>query len=310
MTGRILKSARIFCFAKVGLIIKVALILLLIIFTPCSLAADVVKLPSPLTKGQKYSDYKHQVLKRALELTIAEFGPYEIQVSQLQMKSKRVLLAMQRGDVVNVASLAANDSWDQMALPIRVPVRGGMLSYRLLLVNDDDVAKFANIDTADQLRQLTAGTQDHWTVTTLLKDDNFKHVSANNFDGMFDMLSSRRLDYIPRAIYEVFEELHELTEENSSIVVEPSVVMLTPMVSYFYVSPKEKRLAKRLTAGMKRLSDSGELKQIFADYYAQDIRYARLNERKVVELKGDYFESQLPYFSDHMLWPIDSFLAP
>ncbi|MBW8192932.1 hypothetical protein K0504_18005 [Neiella marina] len=299
--------AKIFLRRKQGFIIKALLILLSIVFATCSFAEDVVKLSAPLTKGQKYVQYKRQVLERALELSTPEFGPYVIHVSDLQMKSRRALLAMQSGDMVNVASLAANKKWDQLATPIRVPVRGGMVSYRLLLVNKEDLFRFGKIHRAQELRELTAGTQDHWTVTTLLKADNFKHISANNFDGMFSMLSNRRLDYIPRAIYEIFEEYQALAAEKSSIVIEPSIAMFIPMVSYFYVTPTEKRLAQRLDLGMKRLANSGELKEIFTDYFGQDIVKANFEHRTIIEVQDNYFLSQLPYFTSNMLWSIDSF---
>ncbi|MBW8191897.1 hypothetical protein K0504_12695 [Neiella marina] len=282
------------------------LFVLLLSWSAMSFSADIVRLSSP-SYGKKSTDHKLHVLKRALELTEDEFGEYQIELSHLSMKPHRALAALQGGETINVSVFAAGAKRDKQATPIRVPIRGGMLSYRLLLVNQNSLQEFQHIKTARALRRLTAGLQNDWTTTAVLKADNFNGTAVHNLKGVFEMLRSERVDYIPRAIYEIYDEYQALSQVNDAIAIEPSITLFIPMVSYVYVSPAKPRLARRLEKGLQKLSDSGELKQIFSDYYQPEFSRLKLDNRVLIKVHDDYFESQLPELSDNMLWSLESF---
>ncbi len=103
------------------------------------------------------------------------------------------------------------------------------------------------------------------------------------------MLNRHRFDYIPRGVYEIYDELNSRQAMLKDIVVEPTIVLHIPTSSYVYVSLTEPLLAKLIESGVHKLLASGELKEILNKYYANDIKRANLSERKIFEIENPYY---------------------
>lgn len=265
--------------------------MVLMLFSCSIFALDDVKLYSP-SWGAKSTQYKHTVLKRALEVTRAEYGPYSTKITDIDIKPKRLIALMQTSAMVNAAVFAAEELWDNSATAIRVPIRGGSLSYRLLLVNKNNLDKFASVTNLSELKALTPGLVNDWSTTTVMEDASFQVVKSQHFEGLFSMLESGRIDYVPRAIYEIYDELENRQNKFPDIVIEPTLALMIPMVSYVYVAPSEKRLAERLNKGLHQLHETGELKKIFDDFYAQEFNRATLDSRRLIKIDSEYFNQQ------------------
>ncbi|MBW8189400.1 transporter substrate-binding domain-containing protein [Neiella marina] len=280
--------------------VRTSLVILLLVLAKPAFCADVLKLVSPSAGSGKSQDYKHELLTRAMVLSEPEFGDFIVEKRRIDMKPKRALTLMQTGELMNVAVIAANDDWSQETLPVHVPVRGGTLSYRLLLINEQDLPAFANVNNVHQLKQLTAGLQDDWLTTKSFESAGLTLMTSHNFEGLFSMLQSKRVDYVPRAIYEIYDELDRRQVRYPDMVIEPTLLLHVPMVSFAYVSPQYPRLNKRLSLGLTRLADSGELMRIFNKYYAEEFARAQLKSRKVIDVSSDFFENPTSFEAAHV----------
>lgn len=269
------------------------------LFINHALATDIIKTVTPSSGGGKSTAYKNEILLNTLKLTEPEYGAFIIKNTVIDMKPKRAINSMKTGELINVAFIAANEEWDKNTISIKTPIRGGTLSYRLLLVNKVELNKFANISTLVELNTLTAGLQNDWSTTKIFKRNGIEMSTSQNFEGLFLMLNSQRVDYIPRAIYEIYDELHMRKSTLENVVIEPTLALRVPMVSYAYVSPQEPRIANRLTLGLSKLTESGELKKIFNKYYAEDIKRANLKERKIIDIENLYFNKNPPLTSEN-----------
>ena len=234
-----------------------------------SYSVDVVKLQSQQMSENK-SAHNTEVIRRALEITEAEYGPFKLEIVNLTMSS-------------------ASELWDKHNIAIRLPVRQGLLSYRLLLVNKADLPMFEKINSLKELNNFTAGLHKGWLTTEIFKLNNLSVTETGHFEGLFLMLNRRRFDYIPRGIYEIYDELNARQTMLRDIVVEPTIALYIPTSSYVYLSPEDTRLAKRIDTGVRKLITSGELKAIVKKYYANDINRANLNGRKIFEIENPYF---------------------
>lgn len=252
-------------------------------------ALDVVKTVTPLSGGGKSTAYKEEILLRALKLTQPDYGDFIIQNTSIDMKPTRAMDCIQEGELINVAIIAANKNWDKNTLAIKKPIRGGTLSYRLLLINKNDVSQFSKVNTLEELNHFTAGLQNDWSTTKLFETTHSPLVKSQNFEGLFLMLNNHRIDYIPRAIYEVFDELSERQSKIENVVIAPNIALYAPMVSYFYVSPKTPLLAKRIELGLQKMVENGDLKSIFNRYYSEEITKAQLKGRTIIEIDNPYF---------------------
>jgi hypothetical protein len=255
-------------------------------------AVDHIKMHSPAVGEDKRAMHKDEVLRRALEISEKNFGSFTLDFVNIELPTARALHVIKTGKLINVFIAAANDDWDNIATPIKIPVRFGQLSYRLLLVNKNNLDKFKAIDSLSDLKELTAGSQKGWALNEVLKDTDIKVVTGSNFEGLFLMLNNERFDFFPRAIYEAYNELENRKNILNNIVVEPTLALYIPTVSYVYVSNEAPQIARRLEYGLEQMVKNGELKTLFNKYYKEDIIRANLQNRKIIRIENSYFSKQ------------------
>lgn len=262
----------------------IAIIVGLLLSVSDCFALDTAKVLKPKVEMDKRELHKNEVIIRSLEITETEFGPFVIETTDVDMNPRRGLASIKDGKLINVGIVPHNKKWDESTIAIKVPVRQGLLSYRLLLVNQQDLFKFKDIKDINDLRKLTAGLQQNWSTTRTFRELEMNMITGHSFEGLFLMLKKQRFDYIPRAVYEIYDELNNRKALLDNIVVEPNLALYMPKPSYVYVSPKEPRLAKRIESGLTEMVKNGELKRIFNKYYAKDIAKANLAQRRLIHV--------------------------
>ena len=269
-----------------------------------SLGENVVRIVSKQSDKDQRGDYKVTLLNALLGHTTAEFGSYRIENVE-PITRKRGFVEMLEGRLVNLYFAPADQQWEDNLLPIRIPIRKGLLNYRLLLIDKGDIETFAAIRTADDLRRLEVGLRAGWTTTKVMKALDFQIVTAPSYDSVFRMLAHRRFSFIPRGVNEIFGEVEARRDEAPNIVIEPSLALFMPMPVYIYVSPKEPRLAQRIEAGFRIIRENGEFDRLFEEFFASQIAQADLDRRRIVQIGNPLLSEETP-FDDPGLW----FYAP
>jgi ABC-type amino acid transport substrate-binding protein len=279
----------------------ITLFILTMNISPRSFAADTVRILKPPVEQEKRTLHKQEVILRALQVTEPEFGPFSINSFTVDMTPDRALQYIEEGKIINTFIVPKIQEWEAFATPIKIPIRLGLLSYRLLLIHQEKLSLFKEVKTFEQLSQLTAGLQADWLTTEVFNKLNMKVMEASNFEGLFLMLDKSRFDYLPRAIYEVYDELQIRQNNLENVVVEPNIALYLPMFSYIYVSKNEPRLSKRLQLGLEKLLESGEMKSMLDKYYKEDIDRANLKQRTIIQIPN-------PNFTDEDMKNIQPFL--
>lgn len=259
------------------------------LYSPLASAIDIVKLLAPQAGYDKKEAHKDAVIKRALEITVPEYGAYQIEKTDKSTVSGRALKLMQDGDIVNLCIRIANEEWNLNATPIKIPIRFGVNSFRLLLINKKDLTKFSQINTLEDLKKVPVGLGRDWSISQVFRANGFQTIESSNFEGTFLMLQHQRFDYIPRGMNEVFEELRVRQDKLTDVVVEPTLALEMKLATYAYVSSKQPRLAKRIDSGLRMMSENGELKQLFDDYYLEDVKHANMHNRKIIKIDNPLF---------------------
>lgn len=255
-----------------------------------TLALDTVKVLRPQWKiPNNHAAYKNMLIKRAMEVTQDEYGPFELKTSPLLMNRFRALTNIIKGETHNLYITPSDPDWDQKAIAIKIPIRLGLLSYRLLLIHKDDLELFSEINTLEQLKMLTAGVRTKWMTTQVFRQQQFDMVESENYNGLFKLLDKHKFHYFPRSIYEIYGELNERENLYKNIVVEPRLALYIPTVTYVYISPKEPLLAKRIEAGLTKLYDSGEILTLIEQYYGSSIDKAQLSTRKIISIENSFY---------------------
>lgn len=256
---------------------------------------DIVNIAQGASQRDFRTIYKKAVFQGALDRTVAEFGPYQLNSDGPTMTNKRAMQELSNnGSLINAYIAVTNAEWEKHAHVVRIPVRRGLLNYRLLLIHKDRLSLFENVETLDDLKRLRAGSQTHWVTTSVLKSAGFRVVEGSDYEGLFKMLSNFRFDFLLRGANEIFGELEQTHLDLENIVVEPSLALLIPSPVYVFVSPRSPRLIKRLEKGLELMVQDGSLKALFYQYHIDNVFKADLQNRRILEVTNPLLPEDTP----------------
>jgi hypothetical protein len=158
------------------------------------LALDKIK----VNKGQSEIDirtrYTYNILNKALSIGRNKFGPYKIEIAGFSIPNHQTLKELTKGEFINVAMALSTEEWEENSIPIRIPLRRGIFSYRLLAINKSNSDVFNNINTLEQLKQLTIGLRKSWRTRETFDALGFTISDAYSYDSIFAMLDKNRID--------------------------------------------------------------------------------------------------------------------
>jgi hypothetical protein len=259
-----------------------------------AIALDKIK----VNKGQSEIDirtgYTYDILNKALAIGVDKFGPYEIEVAGFSIPNHQTLKELTRGEFINVAMALSTDEWEQNSIPLRIPLRRGIFSYRLLAINKSNSEAFNNINTPEQLKQLTIGLRKSWRTRETFDALGFTISDAYSYDSIFAMLDKNRFDYIPRGIHEIYDEIEIRKASFPNLAVEPRLALHIPAPFYMFVSKTTPQIAERLSWGLEELVKQGILKDTFEQYYGEHIKKADLENRTIIHLGNPVLPSKTP----------------
>lgn len=270
-------------------------------------AAAVTHVVYPLTSnGDVDSRYEYDwaVLRMALQKTEARYGAFELQQSTHSMSSQRVTQELlMTGGRINVLARATSPELEQMFIPVRLPIDRGLLGYRIFLVRERDLPRFAAVRTLDDLRALRAGQGKDWIDVPLLRAAGFTVVEGTSYTGLFGMLSAGRFDFFSRGIDEAQREYKERKHSYPHMAIEPTLLLQYPLPLYFFTrrDADGKLLAQRINEGMEMMIKDGSLNTLFQHYKGDSVKTAALASRRVLQLKNPNLPPETP-LSRSELW--------
>jgi len=261
----------------------------------------------PLTSGDDMDsryDYDWAVLRVAMTKTIPRFGPFDIRQSPQTMSWQRIAHELIRpGGGVNVLARSTSKELERQLIPVRLPIDRGLLGYRVFLVRDNDLPRFAAVRTLDDLRLLSVGQGKDWIDVPILRAAGFNVVEGANYRGLFAMLDAGRFDFFSRALDEAGRELKERRDSHPHMAVEPSLLMYYPLPLYFFLrrDAEGELLARRIEAGMEMMIKDGSLNALFQKFKGDSIRNGALSKRRLLALPNPHLPPETP-LSRSELW--------
>lgn len=273
-----------------------------IVFSNKLLAVDIVKFEAGQSQNDARMAYKIEVIQSALEHTKDTYGPYLISTSAPLMNSLQAMRQLQNGELLNVFIALTNKDWESNTIPIRIPLRRGLLSYRLLLTHKRYLPLLKNVNDVSDLMSLQVGLRHNWSITKILSLRGFDIVPSKSYEGLFAMLNSQRFHYIPRGINEIYNELDSRKSKLNNVVIEPKLVLYIPSPTYLFVSPKYPRLAQRFEDGLELMVANGTLKAIFDNYFTHHIERADIKNRRIIVVDNPLLPELTPLERSELWW--------
>lgn len=240
----------------------------------------IINYPGPEDSADQRGNYYVRLLDMALSKTGVAYKlkPYTTVIS-----GARVVERLADQQDINISWALDGPSWEKNLLTVRVPLDKGILGWRLLLINERDEKAFAQIHTLDELRAHAAGQQRDWADVSILRTNGLNVVGTAVYESMFQMLEANRFDYFPRGIGEIWSEAER--SKPMHIEVEPTIALHYPVQTYFFVSKNNPQLHDLVERGLRAAIKDGSFDALFEQFNGESIRKARLDKRRVFELK-------------------------
>ena len=146
--------------------------------------------------------------------------------------------------------------------------------------------------TIEDLRRLRAGQGHDWPDTTILRHQGLPVETSSSYDSLFLMLRAERFDYFPRAVLEANAELQHMHIDD--LTLDRHLVLHYPTALYFFFSPQKPQLADTVRQGLELALADGSFDRLFQQHHADDLRRARLDQRRIIELDNPLLPPHTP----------------
>ena len=252
--------------------------------TPAA-APDAVRIHGAESPGDTRYDYHWELLRLALERTRGTHGDYSW-ASVDGLSHLRQVRSLQDG-TISVMIQTASADLEKDFRPVRIPLDKGLLGYRVLLVRQADLPRFASVRTEADLRAFSVGQGQGWLDVAVWKHNRFRVVEGASYPGLFRMLDAGRFDFFSRGVTEVLEEKEKLCADLPGLTIEPTLCVYYPWPRYFYCAdtPDGRRLAARIETGLASvMKDRAAFDPLFQKYFGDTLRRLDLPSRRLIRL--------------------------
>lgn len=276
----------------------------------CQLKADgsspSISFPAKLGSELPEEDYVFQLLQLVLEKSSERFGPCNVKFTEFQAPLKRMQYYLENNSEVDVIALTVSKERDNKLLPVRIPIAKGLVGYRLLMINRENIDKFKYINSITQLRKFVAGQGTDWPDVKILQQNDLPVVTSGNVKTLVQMLAHKRFDYFPQGPLQIGRVLDSYRYKGVAIA--ENVLISYPSMTVFYVNKDNQALAERLEYGLKQAFHDGSFNTFFDQHpiTVNASKYLELNKKKILFLCNQNIPAWVPVATDDywlLPWP-------
>lgn len=279
-----------------------------LLFMLAAVAADAPAAPGRLVYPQRDPGrlpawrYMQDVIKLAITRS---GGSYELVESPTPMTQARVVRELtDRSGRIDLAWTMTSIERETQMLPVRVPMDRGLIGWRIAFVRPEDVDRWRELRRLDELAPYVAGQGQDWPDAAILRANGLTVQGISRYEALFDMLKLGRIDYFPRAVFEIDDEAASAPAQG--LAIEPHLLLRYPAASYLFVRPDRPQLAAELQRGMDAAASDGSLARLFHQYFGDLLRRHHLARRRQLLLKNPLLPPETPLHKPAYWLVIDS----
>lgn len=252
--------------------------------------------PRPESTQDMRQRYPLEVLRLALRRS---GGAFRLEPSPFTMQQARALHMLASGDYLDVLWTVPTRERTRKLRMIPFPIDRGLIGWRVLMIHRGEEPRFSGIHSLRQLASLSAGQGHDWPDLDVLRANGLEVTGVATYNGLFQMLARRHIDYLPRSVTEVDDELKRFA--SLPITLDSHLLLHYASALCLFVNPRNTRLARALLLGLTRSYRDGSLMELFHRTYDGVLQSLDLARRTRLELRNPDFPSSLPARGD-ALW--------
>ncbi|WP_083601948.1 MULTISPECIES: type 2 periplasmic-binding domain-containing protein [Thalassotalea] len=191
-----------------------------------------------------------------LDVSREKYGEATIELYYAENNTHEKTLNLISTGLLDLSWAGTTKNLERKLLPIRIPLLGGLLGYRVSIIRKDDHDKFSKA-SVEQFKSMIACQGQVWGDSDILEDNGYNVMRISRFDLMFKMLAHGRCDYFPRAVYEGYNELNAIIKKYPNLMMFDDKILHYQFPLYFFVEPQNIMLAERLRYALNKAIDDG-----------------------------------------------------
>ena len=267
-------------------LISLSVLIVSTVYSAKTAAKETVTIAQEPRTLYKRDAYLKELLQRALDA-----ANYSAQLESVVVHphQQRALIALADNSVDLYWSMTSPER-ETLAIPIKVPLFKGYIGKRALVTRQLFLNRFADIKSKEQLKGFTAIQGHDWPDTKILAYNDLSVRPFANYQAMFNIVLTGRVDYFPRSFIEVSSELKEVNKQ--ALVIVPNLYISYPSAFYYFVAKHKPELAKKLSDGLAIMQMNGSFDELFNQYFGDDLKALPFDPQNTVEIKLEN-----PYFN-------------
>lgn len=264
-------------------------ILTLTIITAPLVAAETRTVVTNM-KSNVQTDYMNGLLKLALSYSDKKY----IFSTTTEVYSRPRVVESVKSGIISVMWGGTSEEMERDFIPIRIDAYRGLMNHRLFFIRQGDQARFDNIKTLEDLKQIRLGQGRSWQDASILETAGLNVVKATKKPSLYHMLDGGRFDAFPRGANEVWTELSAFPD--LKLTVEKNLVLIYPLPTYFFVTDKDPQLAKDIEFGLESAIKDGAFNRYFygSPEVQEALEKADLGNRHAIRINNPYLPKATP----------------
>ncbi len=249
-------------------------------------AEFVVTLRSGYTERDKHHDYGNELLQLALEKTRKKYGDFRLQ-DLPRLNYVRTLKAAVDNSYPNLFFEANYDrslSTDGGLTFISFPVDLGVIGHRVCFINPKLKDSGKQFRTLEDLKPYTFAHGIAWADTQIFRHNGLTVREIENYDGLFLMVISGRIDFFCRGANEVLDEKNQFKELD--LVIDDSFMLVYPLPRFFYTNSKNELAKERIELGINLAYTDGSLKKVWLKHFSASLKYVNPGARTIIPMEN------------------------
>jgi hypothetical protein len=241
-------------------------------------------------KSNVQTDYMNGLLKLSLSYANKNY----IYSTTSEVYSRPRVMESVKSGAISVMWGGTSEEMERDFIPIRIDAYRGLMNHRLFFIRQGDQARFDNIKTLEDLKQIRFGQGRSWQDASILESAGLTVVKTTKKPGLYHMLDGERFDAFPRGANEVWTELSAFPE--LKLTVEKNLVLIYPLPTYFFVSHKDPELAKDIEHGLESAIKDGAFNRYFygSPEVQEALGKADLGNRRAIRIDNPYLPKATP----------------
>lgn len=260
----------------------------------------VVSLRSPESAEDKRDTYTTALITLILDKTTPTYGDYRITYIPAMTRPRAIYAA----EMQMYPNLLIQDNYQEKFTKqgdfqyVNIPTELGLTGTRICFVNPRIKDRVAAVNSLGELKKFSIGQGVGWADSQILRAAGFKVTEMPNYNGLFKMVATGRVDLFCRGVNELLSE-YRIFKDIEGLTYDETFALQYPLPRFFLTNKTNKLLLKRIEEGMKIAYKDGSMIALWRQHNDESINFANIKNRKIFKIPNPLLGDLSPEYEKY-----------